>query len=95
MKSLHGPFGLVQASFLDLSPDEIDGQCNLGYQDQRNTHGELDMLGLVPDGVHAKQASDAAAQGGHGHQGGFRDPPAVMFGFPLVDEHKHKANCID
>ena len=80
---------------LFLSGKEINGREDLHRQNHRDTHGELGVLGLVPDSVHTQQAADAAAQSCHAHEGGFRDPPAMMPGFPLVNEHKQEAHRID
>ena len=49
----------------------------------------------MPCGVHAQQGSHAAAQEGGGHEGGFRDPPQMFFGFQLVCKHKQEGNGID
>ena len=71
------------------------GQQTLGNQNQRDAQGEFQMLRLMPDGVHAEKASHAAAQGGHQHQGGFPDAPAIFLRLPLVQEHKPEAKRID
>ena len=65
-----------------LGEDEIaEGMCSV----KNMRSGE--QVKLTP--------ADAAAQGCHTHQSGFRDPPAVMLGFPLVDEHKQEAEASD
>ena len=71
------------------------GQKALDDQNQRDAQGEFQVLGFMPDGVHAEQAPHAAAQGGHQHQGGFPDAPAIFLRLPLVQEHKPEAKRID
>ena len=38
-----------------------DGDHNLGCQNQGHTHDKLDVLGLVAEGIHTQDASDASA----------------------------------
>ena len=70
-------------------------QNQLDNQDHRQADVELGVPGLVPEGVHAAQGTDTAANQGHGHQGGFRDAPKVFLGFLLVNQHKQKTCRID
>ena len=53
------------------------------------------VLRLMPDGVHADETSDAAAEGSSGEKGGLRDAPKIFSGFLLVRKHKQEPDGID
>ena len=84
---------LLPGIFLPI--DEKNSQKNLGDQDRRDTDDEFQMKSLMADQIHTDQTADAAAQSSHGHESGFRDPPAIVLGLPLVHKHKKEAQCID
>ena len=82
--------------FIELfSSHQQENRSNLRDQNSRHADDELPVLCLMPELVHTGNASDAAADGRHEKQCGFRDPPEIFLGFSLVHQHKQKAKCID
>ena len=73
----------------------ILNEKNLGNGDCRHSQNEGPMLRLVPEQIHAEDASDAASKQGGGEQGPFRDPPEIFPGLPLVRKHKQQGDGID
>ena len=72
-----------------------NSQRNLGDEDGRDAKGEFQVLRLVPEGVHAQQRADAAAEGCREDQGPLGDAPAIFYGLALVRKHKHECGRID
>ena len=72
-----------------------DGDHNLCSQNQGHTHDKLDVLGLVTEGIHTQDTSNAAADGSHKKQRSFRNTPKVFLGFDFIHKHKQEANGID
>ena len=79
-------------SFLCKNQNSDD---DLHSQDQGHTHDELDMLGLVAEGVHAQNAAYAAADGSHQKQSRFRNSPKIFLGLDFIHKHKNEAYGID
>lgn len=81
--------------FLLLKDEKPNGGNDLNSQNQGHAQGEAEMLGLVPEGVHTQEASDAAAQGCDQEKCFFRDAPEIFLCLELVHKHKNEACGID
>ncbi len=46
------------------------------------------MLGLVPEKVHAKDASDTSSKKGDSKKGRFRDTKGAAYRAPFIDSHE-------
>ena len=64
-------------------------------EDGRDAEGELQVLGLVAEEVHAEEGSDAAADGRKKNKGSLGDAPFAPLGLPFVDAVEQEGQDVD
>ena len=72
-----------------------DYSADLNCQYQRHTQNKRKMLCFMAKQIHSQQTANAAADGSHCQQRGFRDPPKFFLGFALVRKHKEVSDGIN
>ena len=67
----------------------------MDQEDSRDAEGELEVLGLVTEEIHAQEGADAAADDGQPDEGIFRDAPLSSLGLPFVDTVNEEGQDVD
>ena len=80
---------------LDRCIVKQDYQDHLQDQDGGHAVDKGKMPCLMPEGIHAGDGTDAAADQGNEKEGGFRNPESTLDCLSLVNAHQAEARQVD